>query len=357
MKYRLFGNSGIRVSEISLGTMAYGGAQYQFTDFPVNKNDAQKTIMKALEVGINYIDCADIYGAYGNAEKIIAETIKDYNREEIILSSKLMMPMSRNELDRGLNRKHLMKSIDRTLSNFKTDYVDLYYAHRYDYFTQSLEKVIKSMNILIDQGKIRYWATSNWSPAELERAYAICEKYGWEGPVVDQTRYNLLSRYNAEIALQYTLDGHKMGLVPYKILLEGIFAGVHSKEDSLSGDKKEELQKIIRNIPMTDELFAKIKQFDELAKSLDLSPAQLAYAFILQIDNVSTALMSTRNPDRIEQNIVACDVILSNETILEINKLFPLEHDGYISYVQVKNSVAVDKNRVVGKITEEMMKF
>jgi aryl-alcohol dehydrogenase-like predicted oxidoreductase len=357
MKYRLLGDSGIRVSEISLGTMAYGGAQYQFTDFPVKKDDAQKTIKKALELGINHIDCADIYGAYGNAEKIIAETIKDYNREEIILSSKLMMPMSRHELDRGLNRKHIVKSINRTLSNFETDYVDLYYAHRYDYFTQSLEKVIKSMNILIEQGKIRHWGTSNWSPAELERVHAICDKYGWEGPIVDQTRYNLLSRYNAEIALQYTLDGHKMGLVIYKILLEGIFAGVHSKEGTLSESKKEELQKILRNIPMTDELFTKIKNFDELAKSLDLTPSQLAYAFILQVENVSTALMSTRDPDRIEQNIVACDVELSNETKQEINMLFPPEYDGYAAYLQVKNSMIMNEDRVVGKITEEMMKF
>ena len=89
MKYRLLGDSGIRVSEISLGTMAYGGAQYQFTDFPVNKDDAQKTIKKALELGINHIDCADIYGAYGNAEKIIGETIKDYVEQNNIIIEQL----------------------------------------------------------------------------------------------------------------------------------------------------------------------------------------------------------------------------------------------------------------------------
>ena len=115
MKYRLLGNTGLRVSEIALGTMAYGGAQYQFTDYPVSKEDAAKTLNKALELEINHIDCADIYGAYGNAEKIIGETIKGYDREEIILSSKLMMPMSRHELDRGLGRKHVLKSIDRAI--------------------------------------------------------------------------------------------------------------------------------------------------------------------------------------------------------------------------------------------------
>ena len=91
MKYRFLGNSGLRVSEIGLGTMAYGGAQYQFTDQPVSKEDAVKTLIKALELEINHIDCADIYGAYGNAEKIVGEIVKGYNREEIILSSKVMM--------------------------------------------------------------------------------------------------------------------------------------------------------------------------------------------------------------------------------------------------------------------------
>lgn len=355
MKYRLLGNSGLRVSEIALGTMAYGGAQYQFTEYPVSKEDATKTILKALDLEINHIDCADIYGAYGNAEKIIGETISGYNREEIILSSKVMMPMSRHELDRGLGRKHVMKSIDRTLDNFKTAYIDLYYAHRYDPYTP-LKEVVKTMNVLIDAGKIRYWGTSNWSPAELERTFAICEKYGWEGPVVDQTRYNLFARYAGEFALQYVMDEHGLGLVPYKMLLEGIFAGKYGGMSwiDLPEDSRKEISGIMRDSVFNEDVYQKLTRYGELAKELDLTPAQLTYAWTLQIDNVSSALMSTRKPERIEENLVALDVTLSSDTIKEINSLFPPEYNGFTTYNTVKTRGGP---RLTGKIPEDMMKF
>ncbi|MHA2029256.1 MAG: aldo/keto reductase [Candidatus Kariarchaeaceae archaeon] len=355
MKYRFLGNSGVRVSEIGLGTMAYGGAQYQFTDQPVSKEDAVKTLIKALELEINHIDCADIYGAYGNAEKIVGETVKGYNREEIILSSKVMMPMSRNELDRGLSRKHLMKSIDRTLGNLDTGYVDLYYAHRFDHYTP-LKEVIKSMNILIDQSKIRYWGTSNWSAAELERTFAICERYGWEGPIVDQTKYNLFNRYCGEFGLQYVMDEHGLGLVPYKILAEGVFAGVYGGKTyaDLNEDEKKEIQNKIGDTVFDETVFVNLLRFDEIAKELDINPSQLSYAWILQVDNVSVALMSTRKPERIADNIAALDVTLSTETVNEINGLFKPEFNGWTTYNIIKSRGGP---RVLGKISEDMMKF
>ncbi|MCY3414507.1 MAG: aldo/keto reductase [Candidatus Heimdallarchaeota archaeon] len=355
MKYRLLGKTGIRVSELSLGSMGWGGAQYQYTDQPVNKEDAVNTLKKALELDINYIDCADIYGAYGNAEKIIGETLKGYEREELFISSKVMMPMSRNEFDRGLNRKHLIKSIDRTLNNFNTEYVDLYYAHRFDH-TTPLENVIRTMNSLIQHGKIRYWGTSNWSPAELERTFALCERYGWEGPVVDQTRYTLLHRYSGEFALQYVMDYHGLGLVPYKILLEGLFAGAYTSKpfSELVDSEKQQLQSIIGNNPLTEDLYNKIRRYDEIAKDLEITPAQLSYAWILQVDNVSSALMSTRKPHRVEENLEALTITLSEDTKKEINQLFPPETDAFLTYNMIK---ARGGPNLIGKITEEMMKF
>ena len=277
MKYRKLGNSGIRVSEIALGSMFYGGAQYHATDNPVTKEDAIKSIQRSLELDINHLDCADIYGAYGNAERIFSEALVGVDREEIILSSKLMMPMSGNELDRGLNRKHIMKSIDRTLDNMKTDYLDLYYAHRFDNLTP-LKEVIKSMNVLIDQGKIRYWGTSNWSPAELERTHAYCEQYGLDGPIVDQTKYNLFMRYPTEVALPYTLDEYDMGLVPYKILGAAVFTGNYTGKifDTMEDNEKKSVasQLARNNSVLTQEILDSLTKFSDLAKSLDI-PVQM----------------------------------------------------------------------------------
>lgn len=357
VKYRRLGNSGLRVSEISLGSMFYGGAQYLATDNPVSKEDAIKSIKRAMELDINHLDCADIYGAYGKAEKIFGEALEGVDREEISLTSKVMMPMSRNEFDRGLNRKHMMKSIDRTLENMRTDYLDLYYAHRYDNVTP-MEELIKTMNMLIENGKIRYWGTSNWSPAELERTHAYCEKHGLEGPIVDQTKYNLFMRYPTEIALPYTLEEYGMGLVPYKILAEGVFAGLYGGKSFDNMDEKEKKavsgQLARNNAVLSQEILDSLTKFDELAKSLDVTPAQLTYAWVLRLSTVSTALMSTRNPDRIDENLGALEINLSPETIAEINQLFRHEYSHYDTYYRIKSMPGPN---LIGKITEEMMRF
>jgi aryl-alcohol dehydrogenase-like predicted oxidoreductase len=248
-----------------------------------------------------------------------------------------------------------MKSVDRTLENFGSAYIDLYYAHRFDHYTP-LKEVIKTMNILIEQGKIRHWGTSNWSPAELERTFSLCDKYGWEGPIVDQTRYNLFGRYAGEFALQYVMDEHGLGLVPYKLLLEGIFAGRFGGNtwQDLSDASRKEISEIMRGMEFNEAVYNKLLRYDEIARELDLTPAQLTYAWTLQIDNVSSTLMSTRKPERIEENLVALDVNLSQDTINEINSLFPPEFNGFTTYNVIKGRGGPN---LTGKLTEEMLKF
>jgi aryl-alcohol dehydrogenase-like predicted oxidoreductase len=337
--------------------MFYGGAQFQATDNPVTREEAIPVIHRAIEHDINYLDCADIYGAYGTAEKIIGEAIAGYDREHLVLASKVMMPMSRNELDRGLNRKHVMKSIDRSNANFGADYIDLYYAHRYDPHTPLVE-VIKSMNILIDEGKILHWGTSNWSPAELERTHMYCRQHGYEGPIVDQTKYHLLRRYPSEMGLPYTLDEYGMGLVPYKILNEGMFSGMYANKslEAMSDGEIATLTGQLPNLmrPLTQDLLDRLTKYSELAASLDISAAQLSYAFTLTLTQVSSALFSTRNPDRVEQNIAALDISLDTDTIAQINQLFPFDYVEYDTYYRVSKAPGPD---IIGKIGEDMMRF
>ena len=356
MKYRILGNSGLRVSTISLGSMFFGGAQYQATDNPVSKEDAQAVITRALETGINYLDCADIYGGYGTAEQIIGENLKDYDRDHIILSTKVMMPMSPQEFERGLSRKHVMRSIDRSLQNFGTDYVDLYYAHRYDH-NISIAEIVRTMNILIDEGKIRHWATSNWAAAELERANFYAKTHGYEGPVVDQTKYHPFRRHPTEVSLPYTLDEYGMGLVSYKLMAEGMFAGAIT---STAIDQLTEIeQKIInselpRGYQLNQQILDRIIGFNELAHNLDITPAQLTYAWALRSPRVSTALMATRKPERVDENIGALDITLDSDTLTRFNELFPREYNEFDTYIRVRDNPDVN---IIGRIPDNMMRF
>ncbi len=330
MKYRKLGNSGMHVSEISFGSMFFGGAQYKATDDPVSKEKALICLKKATDHGINYLDCADIYGAYGPAETILGEFLKDFQRSDFVLSSKVMFPMSTNANDRGLSKKHISESIDKSLDRMKTNYLDLYYCHRYDYSTP-LEETVRAMNDLIDEGKILYWGTSNWTAAQLERAFGIARCLGLRGPVCDQPKYNLMLRSSADCELKYTVEHYKLGIVAYKILADGLFTSKYIGK-ILEDLSEQELQSITRYIVDNESKpsqiqFEKVHRLNLIASELEITLPQLAYAWCLSNPIVSTALMSTRSPDRIEENIQAVEISLNKEVLGKIDEL--LENKPY----------------------------
>ncbi|MHA2053141.1 MAG: aldo/keto reductase [Candidatus Hodarchaeales archaeon] len=340
MKYKKLGNSGLHVSVLGFGTMAYGGAQYNFTDFPVSEEDALRCLEKAFDSGINYIDCADIYGAYGNAEKIIGKFLQEHDRSDFVISSKLMMPMSNNANDRGLSKKHIHESITKSLKRLNTDYLDLYYCHRYD-FSTPLQETIHALNDLIEQGKILHWATSNWRAAQLERSFGIASRLGLRGPVCDQMKFNMFQRYAVEVELPYTADYYGLGVVAYRILAEKVLSGVYNDLDI--SQLPEEEQRYISGYQQKDPLvLEKVKKLAKLAQEQDLTLSQLVHAWTLQIPHVDTVLMSTRNPTRIEENIQAVGISLSQETLTKIelildNKPKPVREGITESYTNFKD--------------------
>ncbi|UCE14233.1 MAG: aldo/keto reductase, partial [Candidatus Heimdallarchaeota archaeon] len=188
MKYRNVGNTGLKISEISLGSwLTYGGSE--------DKESSRKCITKAINLGINFIDIADVY-AGGKAEKIVGEIIKEenYNRKDLVISSKVFWPMSNDINDRGLSRKHIMESIEGSLGRLELDSLDIYFCHRFDRYTP-LEETVHAMSDLVDQGLIHYWGTSVWPAVQLERAYWIARELGCHPPVVEQPQYHMLNRY------------------------------------------------------------------------------------------------------------------------------------------------------------------
>ncbi|MFX1377563.1 MAG: aldo/keto reductase [Promethearchaeota archaeon] len=358
MKYRKLGNSGMYVSEIGFGSLFYGGAQWNATDNPVSREEALICLKKAWEGGINHIDCADIYGGFGPAEKIIGEFIKDYDRTNFVLASKVFFPMSSNSNDRGLGKKHISEAIDKTLERMDIDYLDLYYCHRYDYSTP-LEETVRAMNDLIDEGKILYWGTSNWFASQLERAWGIAKNLGLRGPVCDQVKYNLVMRFSGEYELPYTAEYTGIGLVAYKVLADGLFTSKY-KGKKMEDLSDQEIKSILRYIgdenqkPQASK-FEKFLKLSEIAVEIEVTLAQLAYAWVLSNHFVSSALMGTRHPDRVEENLQSLEVRLTKDILRKIDEILdnrPFEwiQNGYMGedYAFYKERIKNDPRAKLG---------
>jgi len=228
MKYRRLGQAGLKVSELSLGG---------WTTFGESLTDKQLTrdiITHAYESGINFFDIADIY-AKGVSEEMMGAVLKDFPRHTLVISSKLYWPMSDEVNDRGLSRKHVMESIDKSLQRIGTDYLDIYFCHRYDEETP-LEETVRAMDDLIHQGKILYWGTSEWSGTQIQAALDLCERYNLYKPQVEQPHYNMLHRDRVESEILPVTEPNGIGLVVWSPLASGVLTGKY--DDAVPDDSR-----------------------------------------------------------------------------------------------------------------------
>ena len=188
MKYRSVGKSGLKISEVALGSWV--------TDLKgtAAENVTKETVKLAYDSGVNFFDCADAYSG-GAAERFLGKTLKQYPRKELVISSKVYFPTGEGVNDRGLSRKHIFESIDQTLKNMQTDYLDMYFCHRFDE-TTDLTETLRAMSDLVAQGKVLYYGVSEeWGSARLEEAQRIIDRYNLYPITVVQPQYNLQDRY------------------------------------------------------------------------------------------------------------------------------------------------------------------
>lgn len=320
MKYRKLGKTGLKISELSLGAwLTYGGS--------LEQNQSKPCISKAIELGVNFIDIADIY-AKGKAEDVVGNILIDYNRNDLVISSKVFWPMSENPNDRGLSRKHIMESIEGTLDRLQTDYVDIYFCHRFDRETP-LEETVKAMSDLVDQGLIHYWGTSVWTAAHLERAVGIAKANGYHPPSVEQPRYNMLDRY-IELEVMETTTQHGMGIVVWSPLGGGLLTGKYNKTIP-EGSRAATTQFVKREI--IPENIQKITQLQTIANELNLTTGQLALAWILRRPEISSAITGATKVEHVESNMQASGIVLENEIINRIEEILgnkPKMHPVYL---------------------------
>ncbi len=315
MQYRNLGRSGLRVSEISLGGWTTFGGSIK------DRELSRSIITKAYNSGINFFDIADIY-AKGASETMMGETLRDFPRHTLVISSKLYWPMSDDPNDRGLSRKHIMESIDRSLKRIGTDYLDLYFCHRWDENTPLLE-TIRAMDDLIHQGKILYWGTSEWSATQIQAAVDLAEKHHLYPPQVEQPQYNLLARARFENEIMPAAERNGLGLVIWSPLASGLLTGKYDG-GMPPGARLSEIEWLRENV-LTEDRLDRVRRLKGIADEMGVSRSRLAIAWTLRQPAVSSVITGATRVEQLEENLSAASLVLNQDVLAQIDALFTPE--------------------------------
>ncbi|MDF2646224.1 MAG: voltage-gated potassium channel [Paenibacillus sp.] len=310
MKYRNVGNSGLKVSEISLGSwLTYGTAAEQ--------KAADACIAKAFESGINFFDTANAYNR-GEGEKAMGAALKPYERSSYVLSSKVYFPMGEGPNDRGLSRKHIFEQCEASLKRLGVDYIDLYFCHRYDIHTP-LEETLRALDDLAAQGKIMYAAVSEWSGAQITEAAGIAERLRLRPLISNQPIYNMFERYIEREVLPVSAQ-KGLGQVVFSPLAQGILTGKYKLGQPIPTESRAANDSVngVINSYLNDQVLQVVHELEQVAQQLHISLSQLALAWILRQPGVSSALIGATRPEQIEENVKAVDVELGTETLEQI---------------------------------------
>jgi len=313
MRYNRLGMSGMKVSELSLGGWTTFGHSIQ------DKHIAKDIIEAAYSAGINFFDIADVY-ARGESERLMGKILKDFPRHTLVISSKVFWPMSDDVNDRGLSRKHIMESIDKSLLRIGTDYLDIYYCHRYDPETPVLE-VVRAMDDLVHSGKVLYWGTSEWPAEKIEEACQLAEKYHCIPPAVEQPEYHLLKRAKVEREIQPMTRSFGMGLTSFSPLAMGMLSGKYDR--GIPEDSRFAREEWLKNIWYREDVVQTVLKFRELADALGVSRAQLAIAALLNQGILSSVITGATSVAQLEENLKAAEIEIPLEISKGIDALFP----------------------------------
>jgi aryl-alcohol dehydrogenase-like predicted oxidoreductase len=313
MEYRRLGGSGVKVSEISLGSwLTYGGS--------VAERQATDCIHRAYDLGINFFDTANVY-VRGAAEKIVGNALKGFDRDSYFLATKVYFPMGEGPNDRGLSRKHITEQCHASLKRLGVDYVDLYQCHRYDEETP-LEETLRALDDLVRQGKVLSVGVSEWTADQIGEALRIAKEMNLDRIVSNQPRYNMLQR-GIEDAVIPLSEREGVGQVVFSPLAQGILTGKYRPgeapgEGTRAADP--ESSRFMRRL-MNEEVLTAVDGLRAVASEAGLTMTQLALAWVLRRPNVSSAIIGASRPEQVEDNAAASGVELPPEALGRIDEI------------------------------------
>ena len=300
MKYRKLGTSDLNVSEISLGSwLTYGVG--------VERERAVACVNRAFELGINFIDTANAYGR-GAAERFLGEVLAERPRTSYVLATKVFFPMSAT--DNGLSRAQVLKQIDASLQRLRVDYVDLYQCHRYDTATP-IEETMEALSEVVRQGKTRYIGFSEWSPQQIQHAFAVA---GTQRFVSSQPQYSLLWRQPEEKIIPLC-SAKGISQVVWSPLAQGVLSGKYlagSKPPTESRARSASMGQFIQSWLQPGVLDA-VQRLKPLAKEANCTLSQFSLAWVLREPNVASAIVGASRPEQLEENVLASGLIIDSD--------------------------------------------
>ena len=314
MEYRFLGNSGFKISEITYGNWITAALQ-------VENDRAIANVHAALDAGISTFDTADVYANTG-AETVLGAALKGQRRQSVEIFTKVFGPTGpKGHNDVGLSRKHILESIDGSLQRLGTDYVDLYQAHRFDHFTP-LEETMQAFADLVRQGKVLYVGVSEWTAEQLRQGAALAKQLGFQ-LISNQPEYSALWRV---IEGEVVPTSKELGIsqVVWSPIAQGVLTGKYlpgqaHPEGSRATDEKGGANFIKRWLQ--DDVLQRVQDLKPIAAELDLSLAQLAVAWVLQNQNVATAIIGASRPEQVTENAKAAGVVIPAELLARIDEV------------------------------------
>ncbi len=317
MHYLNLGRSGLKVSRICLGTMTYGSPAWR--PWVLGEDQARPFIQRALELGINFFDTADMYSR-GASEEVLGRALKDFTRrDQVVLATKVFYPAGGGPNDGGLSRKHVMDAIDASLSRLGVEYIDLYQIHRWDP-TTPIDETLEALHDVVRHGKARYIGASSMFAWQFAKALYLADLRGWTRFVSMQNHYNLVYR-EEEREMMPLCRAEGIGVIPWSPLARGFLAGNRSR-DRGGATSRAQTDEFAHQLYYADADFHIVDRVVEVAERRGVAPAQVALAWLLQQPGVTAPIVGASKPEHLEQAVAALDLRLDEADSRYLEELY-----------------------------------
>ena len=294
MKYKILGRTGVLVSELCFGTMTFGSE--------ADETEATRMFNRCRDVGINFFDCSNNYGE-GKAEMILGNLIRDC-RDEVVITTKVSQRIGKDVNALGSSRRHIMRSVEQSLSRLKTDRIDVYFIHHFDPFTP-IDETLRALDDLVRQGKVLYLGVSNWSAWQIAKALGISAKDGLARFECIEPMYNLVKR-QAEVEILHLAESEQLGVIPYNPLGAGLLTGKYSKTAKPSTGRIVEKKQYNQRYS-NPQYYEIAERFIQYAQELGVQPVTLAVSWVKSHPAVTAPIIGARNAEQLEDSLAAID--------------------------------------------------
>ena len=323
MRYRSLGPSGLFVSELCLGTMTFGGSEGMWGQIGQLRQEETDAVVKAaVEAGVNFIDTANVY-AGGTSERILGQSIRNLGlaREDLVIATKVMGPMGDGPNARGASRKHVLDQCKASLDRLQLDHIDLYQIHGFDAATPIVE-TLEALDTLVRQEHVRYIGLSNWAAWQIVKAIGVAEARN-VAPILSLQAYYTLAGRGLEREIAPMLKAEGLGLMVWSPLAGGFLSGKYSREDETTGEGR----RATFDFPPVDRErgYGVIDAMRPIAEAYGVSVAQIALAWLLHQDVVTSVIVGARRPEQLDDNLAAVDVRLSAQDLATLDEASALQ--------------------------------